>query len=383
MKDWEFLIQKEGDRQWHLLQSRLGSLTTGRYRMVARTPYPERAWTIQVSHQDGIAGETDQRIALKASRRTNYEGLMMVFPYHDFPAGNWQVSFTCQRSEDLEDLSDGVIEPEPKAIAFSVSDFQVIDFQANLNNTTPIDPEQPNSLPPSAEQSLGHQLSDSAILPTLLAPPQPSLPTSFPLTLTLERNEFSDLGESFLLLAGKVDNLSRDRLFEFPARLRYRLQDLDVAEYIVDESKSWLPILGNILPFTFQETLILPLTQRTDFLGEVLLETEAGEILAQALFSLTLSDPNLGAAETEKDAINYTIQLSNLENHSSFTFEVVVPKEVVKNSLNVDLPDPTKMNRLLKRSRLSDRQVLPPKIEPILAQSSPPKTLKLPNISLS
>jgi hypothetical protein len=380
MKDWEFLIQQAGDRQWHLLHSRFGSLTTGSYRMVARTPYPERSWTIKVSHQNGSAGETCQSIALQASRQTNNEGLMMVFPYHDFPAGNWQVSFTFQGSEDLEDLTDSAIEPEAKAIAF-----QVTDVQADPKNSPPIDPDQPNAAILCTELSLSHQLphSDSDIFPSLLAPLQPSPPTSFPLTITLERNEFSDLGESFLLLAGKVDNLSRDRLFEFPARLRYRLQDLDCAEYIVDEPKSWLPILGNILPFTFQETLILPPTQTTDFLGEVLLETEAGEILAQALFSLTLSNPNLEAAETEKDAINYTIQLSNLENHSSFTFEVVVPKEVVKNSLNVDLPDPTKMNRLLKRSRLSDRQVLPPKIEPILARSSPKKSLKLPNISPS
>lgn len=313
----------------------------------------------------------------------------MIFPYRDLPAGHWQLSCTNQGLEaptdsTTDNTTDSPVENATgiweKAIAFQVSDRL---SEVEKMPTLALEIEEENTFSLRVSPDLGvENLDDDRDESLSLAPSlDESITPTFPLVLTLDRNEFSEIGEAFLLLAGQVEATERDRPFNMPARLRYRLQDLDSAVYILDEPKSWLPNLGEVTPFTFQETLALPPTQATDLLGEVLIETETGEILAQVLFNLTLSARRQEAVEGE--SVNYTIELSNLENQSSFTFEVIVPKEAAETPLNVDLPNPARMNRLLKRSQWRDRSVLPPKIEPIRIKSSPKKSLQLPKISPS
>lgn len=402
MKDWEFLIQQAGDRPWLSLAANFGSLTTGNYRMVARTPYPKQALSITLSHQ-GIM-EPSPSLLFQADRQTNEEGWVMVFPYRDLPAGTWQLSLSPQGSADSSSL-DALEEPGEvwgevggetgeevweKAIAFQVTDYltasqSLPDPEPEINSTAPLpliplpSPQiWPETWPEIGLEAPYHHphfsLSESSSNEAMDA-------SVFPLMISLERNEFSDLGQAFLLLAGKVEALSPEQPLDFPARLRYRLQDLDSAAYLLDEPKSWLSKVGEVLPFTFQETLVLPPTQARDLLGELSIETEAGEILAQIVFNLTLSSDS--EEDGEEEAVNYTIELSNLENQSSFTFEVIVPKEAAETPLNVDLPNPAKMNRLLRRSPFLDRPVLPPKIQPSLAKSPAKKSLQLPKITPS
>jgi hypothetical protein len=140
-----------------------------------------------------------------------------------------------------------------------------------------------------------------------------------------------------------------------------------------------LPILENILPFAFQETLILPPTEALTLNGSVSLETEDETILAQAFFKVTLSEEEEWTPPEE--GINYTIQLSNTENQASFTFDVLVPKEVAETSLVVDLPNPAKMTGRLKQSSPIEYNVLPPKIESFAGKKTKAKTLQLPKIS--
>ena len=336
MQNWEFLIQKEGDRQWHSIDAVLDALTEGTYRMVARTPYPNGTVTVRMTYG---ADSPHPKVCLDQTRQTNPEGLMMVFPSRFLPAGDWSV--VCQvEAEETVDSKDS------HRIAFSVS------VPASL-------------LLPTAEP----------ILPA----PEPIVPVVPFVTITLEQDEFDDHSDYFLRLVGRVDAIANETIPTQSARLRYRLQSVDSPEIILDEPKPWLPVLDSILPFTFQETLILPPTETLTLRGSVWLETEDETILAQSSFNITLSEEEEWTEVEE--GINYTIELSNTENQSSFTFDVLVPKEIAESSLSVNLPNPAQMTGRLKRSPQYERSVLPPKIEPLIARKTTPKILQLPKIS--
>jgi hypothetical protein len=82
-----------------------------------------------------------------------------------------------------------------------------------------------------------------------------------------------------------------------------------------------------------------------------------------------------------ENAINYTIQLSNIEDRSSFTFDVLVPREIAETPLDVDLPNPALMKGVLRRSLAVERSIMPPKIDPAIAKPPAKKSLQLPKLS--
>ncbi|HYX12835.1 MAG TPA: hypothetical protein VE944_00400 [Nostoc sp.] len=90
MEHWQFLIQKQGDRSWHILESPNLEILEGEYRVLARSNLPNTDVEVRVTHSSTQEVLPKRRI-FKRSRRTNSEGLMALIPFTYFDPGVWEL----------------------------------------------------------------------------------------------------------------------------------------------------------------------------------------------------------------------------------------------------------------------------------------------------
>ncbi|MCC5607686.1 hypothetical protein LC612_13040 [Nostoc sp. CHAB 5834] len=90
MEHWQFLIQKQGDRSWHILESPNLEILEGEYRVLARSNLPNKDVEVRVTHSSTQEVLPKRRI-FKRSRRTNSEGLMALIPFTYFEPGAWEL----------------------------------------------------------------------------------------------------------------------------------------------------------------------------------------------------------------------------------------------------------------------------------------------------
>ncbi|BAY33147.1 hypothetical protein NIES2107_50420 [Nostoc carneum NIES-2107] len=100
MEHWQFLIQRQGDRAWHTLESPKVEIIEGRYRVLARSNRPNTDVEVRVIHSSTQEVPPKRRIQ-KRSRRTNAEGLMAVIPYTYFKAGIWELQCSGDLMSDI------------------------------------------------------------------------------------------------------------------------------------------------------------------------------------------------------------------------------------------------------------------------------------------
>ena len=100
MEQWQFLIQKQGDRAWQSLESPSVEIIEGRYRVVARTTSANTDVEVRVTHLSPVESPPRRRIH-KRSRRTNAEGLMAVIPFTYFAVGEWEVRCSGDLMSDI------------------------------------------------------------------------------------------------------------------------------------------------------------------------------------------------------------------------------------------------------------------------------------------
>jgi hypothetical protein len=100
MEHWQFLIQRQGDRSWHPLESLNGEILEGRYRVLARSNRPNADVEVRVTYSSTQEVPPRRRIQ-KRSRRTNSEGLMAVLPFTYFQAGIWELQCSGDVMSDI------------------------------------------------------------------------------------------------------------------------------------------------------------------------------------------------------------------------------------------------------------------------------------------
>ncbi|MEH2460770.1 MAG: hypothetical protein V7K34_26360, partial [Nostoc sp.] len=100
MEHWQFLIQKQGARSWHILESPNLEILEGQYRVLARSKLPNTDVEVRVTHSSTQEVQPTRRI-LKRSRRTNSEGLMAVIPFTYFQTGVWELRCCGDLMSDL------------------------------------------------------------------------------------------------------------------------------------------------------------------------------------------------------------------------------------------------------------------------------------------
>ncbi|MGF1534899.1 MAG: hypothetical protein ACFB4J_00250 [Elainellaceae cyanobacterium] len=91
MKNWRFLIQQEGDREWLPLESLESEILEGRYRLVGQSQRQRYPVQIHLVYRDleGAAPRHHRR-----ESQTNDQGLVGIFPFTRLQPGLWQV--VCQ-----------------------------------------------------------------------------------------------------------------------------------------------------------------------------------------------------------------------------------------------------------------------------------------------
>ena len=90
MAYWEFLLQKEGDRDWLPLETAHVEISEGRYRVIAHTSYCDTPITIRLS-QLLTAPLSPQPKTRQRVGQTNPNGLMVVMPFTHLSPGRWTI----------------------------------------------------------------------------------------------------------------------------------------------------------------------------------------------------------------------------------------------------------------------------------------------------
>ncbi|AFY53532.1 hypothetical protein Riv7116_0957 [Rivularia sp. PCC 7116] len=100
MEQWQFLIQKEGERTWHPLEKPSIEIMEGRYRVVARSNRINTDVEVRVIHSSPSEVPPRRRIQ-KRRRRINSEGLMAVIPFTYLKSGIWELQCSGDLMSDL------------------------------------------------------------------------------------------------------------------------------------------------------------------------------------------------------------------------------------------------------------------------------------------
>ncbi|MEB3283505.1 MAG: hypothetical protein VKK42_31745 [Lyngbya sp.] len=91
MKNWEFLLQREGDTTWLPLETPDVEILEGRYRIVARSGYPNAKIEVRIIHHALEEAPPVRRVQTRTTN-TSAEGLMVVIPYTRLKPGIWELS---------------------------------------------------------------------------------------------------------------------------------------------------------------------------------------------------------------------------------------------------------------------------------------------------
>lgn len=130
MSNWEFLLQKEGDRTWLPLESADVEILEGRYRIVAHTHVANTEVQIQIIH-DYIEEVPPLRRVQKRSSRTHSQGLISIIPFTRLKPGRWE--FRCQSKPITSSVKvkQHIVHLEVLPTDYDASDFsQTVDVQS-------------------------------------------------------------------------------------------------------------------------------------------------------------------------------------------------------------------------------------------------------------
>jgi hypothetical protein len=145
MENWEFLLQRKGDKSWLPLESPSVEIVEGQYRLAARSGAANAQVGIAIDYRP-IADVRHQPLQQKIVKRISHDGLMIVMPYTNFVPGLWRIECSGTEADAANVLTNW-----KKALEFDViqvssefgSEWQYNDFQEeseDLDNPTELTP---------------------------------------------------------------------------------------------------------------------------------------------------------------------------------------------------------------------------------------------------
>ncbi len=298
MKYWEFLIQKEGERTWKPLKSSKVELTEGQYRMVVRSNRANTKVDIDISYQ---TDEVPPKImGQKRSRRTNQDGLMVLFPYTYLKSGNWQLKCQGDLNTDLWG----------EKWEYSLN-LQVLPSSSPLNQ----EETQPEELTPDFSSSAPDVLSTERL---------PANRPQITLLISLEQETYiAGKGQS-LTIAGQIDILDLRELSgstDHKVNLRnIGLGELEICLRDPENAKVLdtvrVPIREQVAPARFACPISLPVDCPTRLiLGEVVFTDSNSLEQASQPFTIAANlDELLGSIKSdvrEEDLLYHTREALN------------------------------------------------------------------------
>jgi hypothetical protein len=189
MIQWQFLIQKEGDRDWLPLESPNVEILEGRYYLRAQVDCPSVPVEVQIRHEYELEG-VPQEVTQRRRQRTDAEGLLELFGLTYLPPGLWELQcriaeeqgtqdkipvqklFLQVLAQDFELLSDWAV-PEPALDGMPSIDPNIHASDRPFVTASSEAPHQIVRLPaiPKETAPLPLRLSDPLTLPPLIYRP--------------------------------------------------------------------------------------------------------------------------------------------------------------------------------------------------------------------
>ena len=397
MENWQFLIQKQGDHNWRILESPNLTILADNYRVLARSYLNNMDVDVRVTYISTQEVPPKQRI-LKRSHRTNSEGLMAVIPFTYFKPGIWELR--CSGDIMLEMLGKSwqhtlliqvsPPEPSPQSLTQLAEESDLAsnaDTQVSIvmNHGTPVWFKGETT-----EQILQNLLDlalpqDEPLLDEETIENAPTLPPPLALNLSLDQDTYvARWGENFIIHGdvevNEIENLEDERFaMNGVSQLR-----LEIALRSPSESRILnhidQPLTDQVLPFSFSTLIDIPLDCESKLLlAEINLYgalADVGEVilLANHTFTITADITDLLALQTSRsDYRDYSLPETN---------PPVKPKPSVK--IRLELFNVAKTPKLAQFHILkpSPNQALPPQIKPLISwQVLSPQLPNLPHNS--
>jgi hypothetical protein len=314
MADWEFLIQREGDRGWRQIETGNLQLMEGKYRIVASSNLPQTKIQTRITHQ--TLGEiVPKRRSRSISQTSNARGLVVVIPFTQLKSGIWQ--FVCSGIDDTQAAWHRILKlrvlprtdspspavTTPRAEGVVADGISQIDLDATEPPTEPLEPiettldERGNwaeGLARLLEQLERDSLQPSQSQNPRLAPGDiqfNAICDSPSESISLNRSTFSGIiPGSCLTIAGECNlRLVNAELLQAAQieKLSICVRHPQTAE-IVAAIESTLP--PNLDAFTFRGQLNLPVDLQSGLLlGEVNLSDKYNIQLYSTNFTISLN----------------------------------------------------------------------------------------------
>jgi|GEM_PF-2862478 len=266
MEQWDFLIQREGDRVWLPLREGQTRLTPGRYRVVARTSVTEAVTEVCVRYEpQSDSGGTGQ--FYRTTRQTDEDGTILVLPATDLNAGLWSLS--CSMAALRRDRPD---DPPQGQVRLRVE--AAVDLPDSPPSASPL-PEPPE--PPVAP--IPNDLSPTG------EPDRPDQRPDLDLQLQLAQDNYRLPDRDPLVLSGRIDCHSGDSGILSGLHLRIRLREPQ-SLHVVAALQRLLPPQEAPLEFSYPVTIPDSCQSRL-ILGEVVLCDAVPTVLAKQSFVVT------------------------------------------------------------------------------------------------
>ena len=367
MKDWEFLIQKEGDRHWLSLPTSTQEIEAGKYRVVAHTRRANVAVDVTVTYQNASDCHSRQH------RYTNSEGLAIIIPWTDLQPGVWRISCCCDIMGELlgefwkKSLQLNVLSATAPSI--------VLPQKFNLENgEDDIAPEQSGSIsPPSADSLLDYFFQN--LEPQQIEPPpyeETDSESELELILTLNQNTLLREPGVPVTISGQIDILGDDSAWELvEGTLRYQLRDPQTGQVLLDLEQR---LSEQNLPLIFSQSLeLLPEWESCLLLGEVIIEVPL-ETVDGSEIRIPVANQSFTITANLEELLK-SVQV--LENCRSVAQAQLEDSTQLSELRPIDLFDPGKSrtNRI-REFRPSSGQILPPRISNAMTKKDQPQLPK-------
>ncbi|MEA5620213.1 hypothetical protein VB711_20530 [Cronbergia sp. UHCC 0137] len=391
MENWQFLIQKQGDRSWQTLESPNLQISEGFYRILARSHLPNIDVEVRVTHSS--TQKVPKRQISKRSRRTNAEGLMAVIPFTHLNTGLWELRL----SGDL--MADMLGQSWQHKLLIQVSPSQLIQqseiLEAEEQDTNTLSEEDAINQPISpvwfngetVEQILQNLMeiaipNTESLLEVEKVGNIPPISAKLPFKLTLDQDTYIALWGKALTINGYVELQEAES----------SSIDLDSLQLVVELRSPWesqilwqiqQPIPNKQLPFIFSTSIDIPANCESKLiladinLHGTLTDVSQKILLGSHSFTIT-ADVSQLLAITKAQPTNPN---SLAENNEPKTQEQPTKSESSLN-LGLELFNLVKTPKLAHFSLLkpSPTQTLPPLINPNLLSTTEANSLKLPKL---
>ena len=391
MNHWEFLIQHEDNQSWHPILNSVWTITEGKYHLIAQTDCPEMDVEIHLSSAqlgfDDMA-ETVQKI----SSCTNSQGQLTIFPLTELVAGTLDIHCHSDLMSEMlgnswhKKLKLEVLSKETETIMPTPNGLDASDMLIDIANGIEADLDLDELLHdleislPKAESDSTHLLSQEEKIAEIETVSTQSNSSEKPIQLILEQDSLVREAEQPITFSGTVQlNPDHEQQtgcheYQFHGLLRLELREPSTSAVLfIWES----PLLEHSLPFHFSETLNVPASCEIPLVaGEIVLEDNSGDYRYSQTLSIVT---DLATPKEEEKHINYTIELSSLEGADSFSFDLMIPEDVIATSLPLNLVQPRKPIEQPMVASPGSNKVLPPKLSRHRTPVKPgPKLPKLP-----